>query len=158
MDNKNDIIFLERAISIALNNIQKGGGPFGAIIVENNQIISESGNQVRIINDPTAHAEIQAIRKACSIKKSFSLENCTIYTSCEPCPMCLGAIYWAKISRIIFASSRQDAATAGFDDNKIYIELSKDIKMREIPTNQINTLNALNVFKNWVDYNNKLEY
>lgn len=149
---------IAKAIEIANKNIDIGGGPFGAVIAENNQIISESGNKVRIINDPTAHAEIEAIRNACSIKKSFSLENCTLYASCEPCPMCLGAIYWAKITRVIFASNRTNAAEAGFDDNFIYEDISKPITHRSIETIQVEIKEAQDVFKKWIDLNNKLPY
>lgn len=158
MNIKNDSFFLQKAIEIANQNIELGGGPFGAIIVENNAIISESGNKVRLINDPTAHAEIEAIRIACKKKNSYTLENCTIYSSCEPCPMCLGAIYWAKISKIIFASSRHDAAIGGFDDNKIYVELSKKIKERDITTIQIQSEEAQEVFKKWMKIKDKLSY
>ena len=158
MNTEEDLFFLQKTIEIAHKNIDLGGGPFGAVIVENSKIISESGNQVRIINDPTAHAEVQAIRIACKKINSYSLENCTIYCSCEPCPMCLGAIYWAKISRIVFAASRNDAAQGGFDDNKIYLELAKNIQAREIPTTQIQSSQAKNVFTTWIQNNNKLEY
>lgn len=158
MINEQDNFFLAKAIEIASQNIDKGGGPFGAIITENNEILCDGGNMVRINNDPTAHAEIEVIRKACKIKNSYSLENCTIYCSCEPCPMCLGAIYWAKISRIVFASSRKDAANAGFDDNFIYEEIEVDISNRSKNTIQIDLEIAHDVFKKWNNFNNKLVY
>lgn len=153
-----DIKCLEKAIEIANCNIDFGGGPFGAVISENNLIISESGNKVRIINDPTAHAEIEAIRIACKTKGSFTLENCTIYSSCEPCPMCLGAIYWAKISRIVFASTRVDAAKAGFDDNTIYEEIQLPVGDRKIETIHLQNAKADSVFKKWIEIDKKLEY
>lgn len=153
-----DIKCLEKAIEIANCNIDIDGGPFGAVISENDTIISESGNKVRIINDPTAHAEIEAIRIACKTKDSFTLENCTIYSSCEPCPMCLGAIYWAKISRIVFASTRFDAAKAGFDDNAIYQEILLPLGERNIETIHLQNSKADSVFKKWIEIDKKLEY
>ncbi len=158
MITKNDEQFLQQAIEIAEKNISLGGGPFGAIIVENNEIIASSGNEVRIINDPTAHAEVQAIRKATKIKSNFSLENCTIYSSCEPCPMCLGAIYWAKIPRLIFGASRQDAATGGFDDEFIYTELSLPLNERKIKTLKLSLPSAKSIFEKWINLNDKLKY
>ncbi|MFW5850629.1 MAG: nucleoside deaminase [Bacteroidota bacterium] len=153
-----DSYFLEKAIDRAIKNISENGGPFGALIVENGTIISESGNRVRIINDPTAHAEVEAIRKACATKNTYSLENCTIYCSCEPCPMCLSAIYWARISRIVFAASKLDAARAGFDDKYIYDEIAKPIDLRTIETIQIETKKNTDAFKKWAAYIDKLDY
>ena len=158
MITKNDELFLQQAIEIAEKNISLGGGPFGAIIVKNNEIIASSGNEVRIINDPTAHAEIQAIRKATKIKSNFSLENCTIYSSCEPCPMCLGAIYWAKIPRLIFGASRLDAAAGGFDDEFIYTELSLPLNERKIKTLKLSLPSAKSIFEKWINLNDKLKY
>lgn len=145
----NDTFFLERAIAIALESVERGGGPFGAVVVENGEIIAEAGNCVRLHNDPTAHAEVEAIRKACAIKNSHSLENCTLYASCEPCPMCLGAIYWARLQRVVFSATRHHAARAGFDDNVIYTELHKDITERFIETVHINLLSAHALFEVW---------
>jgi guanine deaminase len=158
MNTQDDIRFLKRAIELSEKNIAKGGGPFGAVIVADNTILAESGNNVRIHNDPTAHAEVEAIRMACKKKKSFSLENCTIYASCEPCPMCLSAIYWAKISRIVFAASRSHAAEAGFNDAFLYEEMQQDIASRSIPTIQIQLEDTNKVFKKWADYMHKLMY
>lgn len=158
MHDENDRFFLEKAVKISLQNISKGGGPFGAVIVEDNTILAESGNAVRIINDPTAHAEIEAIRKACAKKQSYSLEGCTIYSSCEPCPMCLSAIYWARISRIVFAASRYDAEQAGFSDNFLYHELVQPLSLRSIPTEQIPIEKTKIAFKKWNDFLDKLSY
>src|SRR5215471_4519746 len=108
--------FMQRAIALSLENVQKGGGPFAAVIVRGDQIIAEGANRVTDSNDPTAHAEVVAIRAACAALKSFQLTGCDLYTTCEPCPMCLGAIYWARPERIIYASTAADAASAGFDD------------------------------------------
>lgn len=158
MHNSQDEHFLQITIEIAEKNIAIGGGPFGAIIVKNGNIIASSGNKVRIMNDPTAHAEIEAIRLACSKIKSFSLENCTIFSSCEPCPMCLGAIYWAKISRLVYGASKKDAARGGFDDNKIYTEIAKPNEDREIPTFHLALPEAQQVFEKWINTPDKLKY
>ena len=158
MNEHEDTVFLERAIAIAEENIHNGGGPFGAVIVENGEIIGESGNQVRIDNDPTAHAEVLAIRKVCSLKKNFSLEHCTIYTSCEPCPMCLGAIYWAKIPRLIYAATRRDATKAGFDDAKIYEEISLSFNRRTIASKHIDLAKSKQVFEQWNLMEDKKSY
>lgn len=158
MISESDKVFLQRAIELAHTNIDSGGGPFGAVITYNNSIIAESGNMVRVHNDPTAHAEVEAIRKACNILKNYSLEHCTIYSSCEPCPMCLGAIYWAKINRIVFASSRFDAATAGFDDKLIYDEILLPIAQRTVTTVFVPLQIADDVFKKWIEFDNKLRY
>src|SRR5450759_1011222 len=123
---ENDKLFLLRAINIAAAGIKNGGGPFGAVITKEGKIISEAINNVVLTNDPTAHAEILAIRKAASVLKSHDLNKCTLYTSCEPCPMCLGAIYWAGIKKVVYACDRIDAERAGFSDNFIYEEISLD--------------------------------
>ncbi len=158
MNKKDDFVFIQRAITVAEENIRSGGGPFGAVIVENGEIIAESGNKVRIDNDPTAHAEVLAIRNACSLKQNFSLEQCTIYASCEPCPMCLGAIYWAKIPRLVFASTRQEAASAGFDDAKIYEEMSLPFNRRTIATKHIDLSESKRVFESWNLKEDKKKY
>lgn len=115
-----DIEFIRRAIALAEVSIEAGGGPFGAVVVHQGTVIGEGNNQVTASHDPTAHAEVEAIRNACKKLGGFSLENCTIYTSCEPCPMCLGTIYWARLDRIVYANDRHDAAAIGFDDRHIY--------------------------------------
>ncbi|MTI33539.1 nucleoside deaminase [Xanthovirga aplysinae] len=151
--------FMEKAIRLSLENMRKGlGGPFGAVIVKDNKIIAEGYNQVTANNDPTAHAEIVAIRKACSILGTFVLKGCEIYSSCEPCPMCLGAIYWAKPDKVYFGGTRQDAHLAGFDDSAIYRELTKSLSERKIPMIQIMRDEALMAFHEWVEKKDKLKY
>ncbi len=153
-----NMFFLQKAIEISEHSIVTGGGPFGAVIVENNVIIAEAGNNVTNLNAPTAHAEIQAIRAACKHKNSFSLENCIIYSSCEPCPMCLSAIYWAKISKIVFSASRHDAAEAGFSDAFLYKEIQLPISKRAIPTIQITDSQTTKIFQNWTNSLDKTMY
>jgi len=150
--------YLQRAIELSIESVKNGGGPFGAVIVKDGKIIAESNNTVTIDNDPTAHAEINAIRKACKELNSFDLSNCEIYTSCEPCPMCLGAIYWARISKIYYANSQNDAAKNGFDDSFIYDELNKPINKRTIPTENIKINNSTDAFKAWKINENKTLY
>jgi len=151
--------FMRRAIALAQNGIdQNAGGPFGAVIVKNGETIAEGCNRVTSTNDPTAHAEVVAIRKACEKLKSFQLENCTIYTSCEPCPMCLGAIYWARPARVFFAATRKDAAHIGFDDQFIYNEIEKPIDERQMKIINLMRDEALVVFRNWTSKADKTEY
>ncbi len=147
------------AISLSKENIKNAtGGPFGAVIVKNGEIISGGSNQVTTHNDPTAHAEIEAIRAACKKLKSFSLEGCEIYTSCEPCPMCLSAIYWARIERIYFANSREDAAELNFDDEFLYREINKENHNRKIPMVQMLRDEAIKVFNDWKHKEDKIHY
>ncbi|MCA9507976.1 MAG: nucleoside deaminase [Myxococcales bacterium] len=134
------------------------GGPFGAVIVKNEEIISTGSNRVTSTFDPTAHAEIVAIRQACSRLNDFSLRECQIYTSCEPCPMCLGAIYWSRIDSIYFAASREDAAKIGFDDHFFYEEIKKDLEKRKIPMNQLLQKDSVKVFDLWQQKANKTHY
>lgn len=151
--------FMQHAIQLAETNMRAGkGGPFGAIIVKNNQIIAEGWNCVTSSNDPTAHAEIVAIRKACTVLNSFSLAGCTLYTSCEPCPMCLAAIYWAHLDRVYYAATRDDAAAIGFDDAAIYQELGKSFAQRSIPFEQMMRQQALAPFKQWQSKTDKIPY
>lgn len=151
--------FLQQAVDIAVQNVNTGqGGPYGALIVRDNQIIAASGNRVTQDLDPTAHAEIMAIRLACKKLNGFQLIDCTLYTSCEPCPMCLGAIYWARISTVYFACSRHDAAEANFDDHFIYDEFSKEPAERSISMQQINLTNAKKPFEVWLQQHNKVLY
>ncbi len=150
---------MSRAISLAQNGMDSNaGGPFGAIVVRYGEIIGEGSNRVTSTNDPTAHAEITAIREACQKLGSFQLENCTIYTSCEPCPMCLGAIYWARPERVVFACTREDAAKIGFDDQFIYEEIEKKIDEREMKIVNFMREEALKVFENWERKADKTEY
>jgi guanine deaminase len=156
---ENENIFLERAIELSRNGMQQGsGGPFGCIIVKNEEIIGEGYNLVIAVNDPTAHAEIVAIRQACQKLNSFQLTGCEIYTSCEPCPMCLGAIYWARPKRVIYANTRFDAANIEFDDEFIYQEINTDILRRQIPFVHEPHPSALKVFEDWMTIEGKKKY
>ena len=150
--------FMTRAIELSLVSARSNGGPFGCVIVKNNEIIAEGSNKVTIINDPTAHAEIVTIRKACNVLNNFNLEGTEMYTSCEPCPMCLSAIYWSHIDKIYYSNTRLDAAKIGFDDNYIYNELSKQLSQRKIPMQQINQEDAIKVFKEWELKPDKIKY
>jgi len=151
--------FMRRAIALAQNGIDSNlGGPFGAIVVRDGEIIGEGWNQVTSTNDPTAHAEIVAIRNACARLGSFQLDDCVIYTSCEPCPMCLGAIYWARPARVYFAATREDAAKIGFDDQFIYEEIEKNFEHRQMKLANFLRDEALVVFRNWANKPDKTEY
>ncbi len=154
-----DAEFMRLAIRLAQNGIDTGaGGPFGAIVVRDGEIISEACNQVTSTNDPTAHAEIVAIRRACKKLNSFQLDDCIIYASCEPCPMCLGAIYWARPAKVFFAATREDARDAGFDDRFIYDEMEKSVGERQLEIVGLMREEALQVFKNWANKTDKTEY
>ena len=151
--------FMEQAIEKSIQGVLKNeGGPFGCIIVKDDQIIGSGNNRVTSTNDPTAHAEIMAIRNACQKLNSYQLEDCIIYTSCEPCPMCLGAIYWARPKKVFYGCNKSDAAKIGFDDDFIYKELDLDIEKRSIPFEQLDRKNALNAFKIWEEKEDKKEY
>lgn len=150
---------MRKAIQLAQNNLKrKNGGPFGTVIVKDGKIIATGVNTVTTDHDPTAHAEVNAIREACSILNTYQLDECEIYSSCEPCPMCLGAIYWARPAKLFYGASRQDAALAGFDDKKIYDEIDKDPPARELPTQQVILAEAVEIFKIWNDMEHKIEY
>jgi len=151
--------FMLKAIELAsIGATNTKGGPFGAVIVKNNEIVGQGYNQVTSTCDPTAHAEIVAIRDACKKLNTFHLENCEIYTNCEPCPMCLGAIYWAHIRKIYYAVSRYDAAKIGFDDAFIYEEFAKDLGQRQYPLTQVIVPQALKPFEIWYTMENKINY
>jgi guanine deaminase len=150
--------FMRRAIELALDNIRAGGGPFGAVIAQGARIIAQGANRVTTTNDPTAHAEVVAIREACRALKNFQLEGCELYTTCEPCPMCLGAIYWARPSRVFYAAAAGDAAAAGFDDAFIYDELKKAHAARRIPMTQLLRDESLEIFSAWKSQPNKTPY
>ena len=150
--------FMKRAIELSVENVDKGGGPFGSVIVKNNKIIAEGANKVTTTNDPTAHGEIVAIREACKKLNNFNLNGSELYSSCEPCPMCLSAIYWARISKIYFANSREDARKINFDDSLIYSELKKNINERKIPMVQIMRDEALKAFELWDKKKDKVKY
>ena len=153
-----DRIFLAKAIEIATNGISDGGGPFGAVIVKDNKIISEACNRVVLNNDPTAHAEILAIRQASLVLKSYELNDCTLYTSCEPCPMCLGAIYWSGINKVVYSCDRADAEGAGFSDKLIYNEIMLDPSKRKISFIRLSDSGGEEVFKKWDKLENKITY
>jgi len=155
---ESDKIFLLRAIKLASDGIGDGGGPFGAVIVKDNKIISEANNRVILNTDPTAHAEILAIRQASSVLKSHDLQECTLYTSCEPCPMCLGAIYWSGIKKVIYSCDRSDAEEAGFSDKVIYSEIMLDPSERTISFVRMADSGAKEVFKQWDELENKVAY
>jgi guanine deaminase len=152
-------VFMERAIALSREMMEKGrGGPFGAVIVRDGKIIAEGNNEVTSTNDPTAHAEIVAIRAACAALSSFSLHNCEIYTSCEPCPMCLAAIYWARVDRIYYANTRADAARIGFDDEFLYRELTLPIEARTLPLIRLAPEGARAAFDAWERKSDKVRY
>jgi len=151
--------FLRHAVRLSAERMRDGdGGPFGAVIVKDGKVVAEGWNRVTSANDPTAHAEVTAIRRACEALGAFSLQGCEIFTSCEPCPMCLAAIYWARLDRVTFANSRQDAAAIGFDDEHIYGEVSKPIEHRLIPTVQLKSPEAAAVFAEWKAKPDKIVY
>jgi tRNA(Arg) A34 adenosine deaminase TadA len=151
--------FMRHAVRLSAERMREGaGGPFGAIIVKDGKVIAEGWNKVTSANDPTAHAEVTAIRAACAALGAFSLEGCDIYASCEPCPMCLAAIYWARIDRIFFANTREEAAAIGFDDALIYDEIPKPIEARVIPTKRLSLPEAKAVFAEWQAKPDKVQY
>ncbi|WP_289023601.1 nucleoside deaminase [uncultured Salegentibacter sp.] len=156
---KDHSYFLKRAIQLAEEGMDKGsGGPFGAVIVKNGEIIAESSNRVTSTNDPTAHAEVAAIRQACGKLENFQLEDCILYTSCEPCPMCLGAIYWARPNKVYYALSREDAANIGFDDQFVYDEIALKMDQRKIPFINMMREEGLPVFQKWEAKGDKIDY
>lgn len=150
--------FMARAIELALENVRNGGGPFAAVIVKNGSIIAEGANRVTALNDPTAHAEVVAIRTACAALGSFQLDGCDVYTTSEPCPMCLGAIYWARPARVYFASSKADAAQAGFDDAFIYEQIALLPEQRKIPFLELMRDESRACFQAWKDNPNRIDY
>ena len=154
----NSDFFMQKAIELSIKNIHNNGGPFGCVIVKNNKIISEGVNGVTQNNDPTAHAEIVAIRNACKKLNTFDLSGCELYTSCEPCPMCLSAIYWSHIDLVYYGNSRENAADIQFDDKFIYDEMKKDINERKIPLKQILKDEAIKAFDLWAETENKTKY
>ena len=149
---------MQEAIRLALESVPSGGGPFGAVIVQNEQIIGRGSNCVVIHNDPTAHAEVNAIRDACRHLRTFQLPECDLYTSCEPCPMCLSAIYWARLRKVFFACTRKDAATAGFDDELIFQEVSLPMEKRALEMRQLLREQAAETFKAWLNKPDKIRY
>lgn len=150
--------FMQRAIDLSRVSVKNGGGPFGAVIVKGDKIIAESSNSVTKDNDPTAHAEVNTIRLACKNLNTFDLSGCVIYSSCEPCPMCLGAIYWARLDQLIFANTKADAKSIGFDDSFIYEEIDLPFEKRSIKTTQYMREEALEAFRDWTNMEDKIEY
>ncbi len=151
--------FMQEAINIALEGMRSNrGGPFGAVVVKNGKIVGKGSNAVTDTLDPTAHAEVVAIRNACENLNSFQLDGCEIYTSCEPCPMCLGAIYWARPDKVYYACDKTDAAKVGFDDDFIYKELERPLPERKIPFVQISREESLKIFREWKEMEDKTEY
>lgn len=155
---ENDKKFMRRAIDLSIENVANGGGPFGAVIVRDGEIISTGTNNVVPHCDPTAHAEVTAIRKACQKVKDFNLAGCTIYTSCEPCPMCLSAIYWAGIERIYYGNTKEDAEEINFSDKFIYEEIERPISERKVPAQMMMRDEAQEAFIAWKNKEDKIEY
>ena len=154
-EKKDNIFFMNKAIENANNS---DGGPFGAVIIKDNNIVSNGNNKVTLDNDPSAHAEIVAIRNACKELNTFNLEGCSIYTSCEPCPMCLAACYWARLDKIYYSNTRVDAANIGFSDDFIYKELEKSNDTKCLPIIKVDNKEAINTFERWAANTNKVEY
>lgn len=150
--------FMRKAIALSIKNIQKRGGPFGAVIVKNNNIIATGTNHVTAHNDPTAHAEVIAIRKACHKLGTFDLSDCQIYSSCEPCPMCLGAIYWAHIDRLFYGNTKADARNIDFDDSIIYDEIALPLENRKLKSTQMLAGEAILAFRIWSETLDKTKY
>jgi guanine deaminase len=157
-NDEQSVLLMRRAIALALENVRAGGGPFGALLVKERQVIGEGANQVTRANDPTAHAEIVAIRAACRALGTFQLAGCDLYTTCEPCPMCLGAIYWARPTRVFYAGTAADAANAGFDDAFIYDELKMPQHLRRICMSELLRDESLAIFQAWAAKTDKKTY
>lgn len=155
---KNNEEFMREAIRLSIENVKNGGGPFGAVIVKDGEIIATGVNRVTMNCDPTAHAEVSAIRAACQKLKTFDLSGTTIYTSCEPCPMCLGAIYWSHIDRMYYGNDQKDAAKIGFDDQFIYDEIDRKVSERRLQSEQMLHDEALAGFRAWEENTEKVEY
>lgn len=158
---ENDTYFMQLAIDLAKKNLNGfNGGPFGAVVIKDGLVVGRGSNAVLKNNDPTAHAEVEAIREACNTLGTFDLSNCIIYTSCEPCPMCLGAIYWSRIAKLFYAASKDDAAKADFDDAQFYREIALPQHQRTLPSTQLLRDEAVEVFDKWMhsEQNNKVKY
>jgi guanine deaminase len=154
----NEADFMRRAIDLSCESVGTGGGPFGAVIVRQGKIVGEGVNRVVPSADPTAHAEIVAIRAACHALRTNVLDNATMYTTCEPCPMCLGAIWWARISEIVYGNSRQDAALIGFDDDEIYKEVAAPLDHRKLPIRRMMASEAIRAFEAWLNKPDRVPY
>lgn len=150
--------FMDMAAQLSYDNIDRGGGPFGAVIVRDDEVISTGVNTVTIDDDPTAHAEVNAIRNACRKLKTFNLEGCMVYSSCEPCPMCLSALYWAGVRKIFFGNTKEDADAIDFSDNFIYEELALPRSKRKLPSIHVDKSNTIKAFEKWASTENKTKY
>ena len=150
--------FMKIAIELSIESVNKNGGPFGSVVVKDNKIIAKGSNKVTFSNDPTAHGEIVAIREACKKLNNFNLSGCELYSTCEPCPMCLSAIYWARIDKVYYANTREDARKIDFDDTLIYLELNKNIDERKITMTQMMREEALKAFEFWDKKADKVKY
>lgn len=153
-----DPAFMEMAVRLSEENIEKGGGPFGAVIVRDGEVLATGANSVTLINDPTAHAEVMAIRNACKRIGSFRLEGCDVYSSCEPCPMCLSALYWAGVARIFFGNTKEDAESIDFSDKFIYDEIPMKAYRRSVPGIHVENSGAIRAFEKWAASNTKIPY
>lgn len=150
--------YMEMAARISYDNIDKGGGPFGAVIVRGDEVVSTGANSVTLLNDPTAHAEVLAIRAACARLKNFKLDDCIVYSSCEPCPMCLSALYWAGVKKIFFGNTKEDAAAIDFSDQFIYEELERRREYRRLPAIHVEGSGAIRAFEKWTAKTDKVPY
>lgn len=155
---EDDRRFMKMACDLACENVNRGGGPFGAVIVKDGEVLAAAGNSVTLDNDPTAHAEVNAIRQACRLSRNFKLDGCVVYSSCEPCPMCLSALYWAGVSRIYYGNTAADADHINFGDAFIYKEIEKPHLERAIPCIHMEGTDAIIAFKKWADKEDKTEY
>lgn len=149
---------MKRAIELAVNSVDKAGGPFGAVVVKNGEIVAEGSNCVTLHNDPTAHAEVTAIRNACKELNTFDLSGCEVYTSCEPCPMCLSTMYWARVDRYYYGCTQEDAMQIGFDDSYIYKQIELKAEQRDLKSEQLLQEEAIVAFEKWEDKEDKTEY
>lgn len=153
-----DSRYMEMAAGLSAASIDNGGGPFGAVIVKDGEVIATGSNSVTLSNDPTAHAEVTAIRRACARLNTFRLDGCVVYSSCEPCPMCLSALYWAGVKKIFYGNTKEDAAAIGFSDKFIYEEIDRPGESRHIPTVHVASRRALSAFEKWAAKPDKVEY
>lgn len=150
--------YMEQASQLSYDNIARGGGPFGAVIVKDNEVVSTGANSVTLLNDPTAHAEVLAIRAACARLKDFRLDGCIVYSSCEPCPMCLSALYWAGVKKIFYGNTKEDAAAIDFSDQFIYEELARERPYRRLPAIHVDGTSAIRAFEKWAATTDKTPY
>ncbi len=155
---QNDEMLIRRAIDLARASVRGGGGPFGAVVARDGEVLAEGTNRVTSAQDPTAHAEVEAIRAACRALGTHRLDGCAVFASCQPCPMCLSALYWARVERVVFAASGTDAAAAGFDDEYLYAELARPLEGRELSMTQLLRGDALVAFADWRAKTDRIDY